>query len=55
MLWHLDSPLKEIVDWKNNTSIWFCCSKKEEQFDGRLKEWQDAEGAPHLLEPKKAY
>ena len=29
MLWHLDTLLEKSVDWKINTSIWFCCMKKK--------------------------
>jgi len=31
MLWDLDTLLKESVDWKINTSIWFCCMKKKKK------------------------
>ena len=51
MLWHLDMLLKESVDWKINTSIWFYCLKIPIEDKG---EKQGAE-APHLSEPQKAH
>ena len=53
MLWRLDTLLKESVDWKVNTSIWFHCMKKK----SLMKDKRNNEGAeaPHSSESQKAH
>ena len=55
MLWHLDTLLKESVDWKINASIWCHCIKKKKKSLKKDKKNNEGTEDPHSLEPQKAH
>jgi len=53
MLWCLDILLKESVDWKINTSIWFHCMKKKSLMED--KKGITRRRGPTLIRTPKKY